>query len=233
MPSQKMFSTLRFRLLPRPFRERRALLPALLAVELCVLVVLAAVFVVGLPRQDDEFVVRDALLSQPDLPVGWTPVEAATYPYMTDSPLLTLLMEEETVAGAFSAFRDGRDSSAVATYVVFRPDEPLRLEFGGDSPDYDRIAPLVWETERLARQRLGEEPPELFVTATDAPAPGSLRGRTLAPPTGEGVQSDFVIFTKGSILALIVVEHPRGQEPFRPVDELAELVYSRIPDLLD
>ncbi len=233
MPSQKMFSTLRFRLLPQPLWERRALLRALLAVELCVLAVLAAAFVVGLSGQDDEFAARDALLAGPDLPSGWIPVEAASYPYIAHSPLLTLLMEEQTVAGAFSAFRDPQDSSAVATYVVFRPDEPLRLEFAGDSPDYARIAPLVLEAERLARERLGDEPPELFFAATDTPAPGSLRGRSLAPPTGEGVQSDFVLFTKGSALALIVVEHPHGQEPFRRVDELAQLVYSRIPDQLD
>jgi hypothetical protein len=89
------------------------------------------------------------------------------------------------------------------------------------------------ELERLARQRLDGTLPNIFFAATDVPAPGALRGRSLTPPTGEGVQSDFVLFTKGPVLALVVVEHPDAEEPFRPLHELAQLVYGRIQEQLD
>jgi hypothetical protein len=87
--------------------------------------------------------------------------------------------------------------------------------------------------ERLARQRLGGALPELFFAGTDVPVPGGLRGRSLAPPYGEGVQSESILFTTGPVMALVVVEHPRDQEPFRPVEELAQVVYSRIQEQLD
>lgn len=229
----EMLTALRFRLLPEPLRRRRSLLAALLAVELLVLAALVAAILLRAGSEDDDFVARETLLAQRDLPPGWAPVAAADYPYMTNSPLLRLMLEEETVAGAFSAYRDPQDSSAVATYVVFRPHEPLLLPADVDSGSLAKVAPLVLELERLARQRLDGALPELFFATTDVPTPGALRGRSLAPPTGEGVQSDSILFTTGPVLALVVVEHPGGEEPFRPVQELAQLVYGRIQEQLD
>jgi hypothetical protein len=194
---------------------------------------LAATALVRARGNGDEFVARETLLTESDLPSGWVPVEAAAYPYMTNSPLIRLLLEEETVAGAFSAYRDPEDSSTVATYVVFRPNEPLSLHAGDDDRTLETVSPLVIELERLARQRLGGAPPELFFATTDVPVPGSLRGRSLAPPTGEGVQSDSILFATGPVLALVVVENPRDTEPFRPVEELARTVYSRVLEQLD
>lgn len=217
---------------PKALTRRRGLFLALLAVEACLLAGLAIAFAVGLGSRDDELVAAETLLDERDLPAGWSPITAVAYPYMSNSPLITMLMEEETVAGAFAAYRDPQDSRAVATYVVFRPDEPLRIEFGTDGTDLDAIAPIVLEAERLAREHLGGGSPELFFAASDAPTPGAVRGRSLAPPTGEGVQSDFVLFTEGPALALVVVEHPKGEEPFRPVEELAQLVHGRIQEQL-
>ena len=194
---------------------------------------LATTILVRARAGGDEFVARETLLAEGDLPSGWVPVEAAAYPYMTNSPLLRLMLEKETVAGAFAAYRDSEDSSTVATYVVFRPDEPLALQTGDDDRTLKTMAPLVTELERLARQRLGGAPPELFFATTDVPIPGSLRGRSLAPPTGEGVQSDSILFATGPVLALVVEEHPRDGEPFQPVDELARIVYSRVLKQLD
>jgi hypothetical protein len=209
------------------------LLLALVVVELGLLAALLAVLAAR-AGGTDEFVARDTLLAEADLPAGWVPVEAAAYPYMTGSPLLSLMLEEETVAGAFSAYRDPEDSSAIATYVVFRPNKPLVLRAGGDDDrTLEKMTPLVAELERLARQRLGGAVPELFFASTDVPVPGALRGRSLAPPYGEGVQSETILFTAGSVLALVVIEHPQGQEPFRPVEELAQVVYSRIQGQLD
>jgi len=212
---------------------RRRLLLALLAIELVLLVSLVATVLARARGEGDEFVARETLLAEGDLPSGWVPVEAAAYPYMTNSPLILLLLEEETVAGAFSAYRDPEDSSTVASYVVFRPNEPLALQAGDDDHTLKTVAPLVAELERLARQRLGGASPELFFAATDVPIPGSLRGRSLAPPTGEGVQSDSILFATGPVLALVVVEHPRDTEPFQPVEELARVVYSRVLEQLD
>jgi len=229
-----MLTAFRFRSLLEPLRGRRRLLLTLVAVELVVLAGLVAAVLVRVGIEgDNDFVARETLLAEQDLPPGWLPVAAAAYPYVTNSPLLRLMMEEETVAGAFSAYRDPQDSSAIATYVVFRPDEPLMLLASRDSSTLGRVAPLVTELERLARQRLDGDLPELFFAATDIPAPGALRGRSLAPPSGEGVQSDFVLFTTGPVLALVVVEHPSGEEPFRPVEALAQLVYRRIQEQLD
>lgn len=229
----EMLTALRFRLLSEPLRRRRSLLAALLAVELVVLAALVAAILLRAGSEDDDFVARETLLAERDLPPGWAAVAAADYPYMTNSPLLHLMLEEETVAGAFSAYRDPQDSSAVATYVVFRPHEPLLLPADVDSGSLAKVAPLVLELERLARQRLDGALPELFFAVIDVPVPGALRGRSLAPPTGEGVESDFVLFTTGPVLALVVVEHPGGEEPFRPVQELAQLVYGRIQEQLD
>ena len=212
---------------------RRRLLLALLAVELALLVSLALTVLVRARSGGDEFVARETLLAEGDLPSGWVPVEAAAYPYMTNSPLIRLMLEKETVAGAFSAYRDPEDSSMVATYVVFRPGEPLTLQAGDDNRTLQTVTPLVAELERLARQRLGGATPELFFAATDVPIPGSLRGRSLAPPTGEGVQSDSVLFATGPVLALVVVENPRDTEPFQPVEELARVVYNRVLQQLD
>ena len=214
-------------------RGRRGLLLALVVVELGLLLGLLGVLVARAGSEDGEFVARDTLLAESDLPSGWVPVEAAAYPYMTNSPLVRLLLEEETVAGAFSAYRDPEDSAAVATYVVFRPDKPLALQGSSDNRTLETVTPLVAELERLARQRLGGAIPELFFAGTDVPVPGALRGRSLAPPYGEGVQSEFILFTTGPVMALVVVEHPRDQEPFRPVEDLAKVVYSRIQRQLD
>ena len=208
------------------------MLLALVVVELGLLAGLLAVLAAR-AGGTDEFVARDTLLAEGDLPAGWVPVEAAAYPYMTGSPLLSLMLEEETVAGAFSAYRDPEDSSAIATYVVFRPNKPLVLRASDDDRTLEKMTPLVAELERLARQRLGGAVPELFFASTDVPVPGALRGRSLAPPYGEGVQSETILFIEGSVLALVVIEHPRGQEPFRPVEELAQVVYSRIQEQLD
>ena len=212
---------------------RRRLLLALLALEAVLLMGLAVTVFARARGGSDEFVARETLLAENDLPSGWVPVEATAYPYATNSPLIRLLLEEETVAGAFSAYRDPEDSSTVATYVVFRPNEPLSLQTGDDDHTLKTVAPLVAELERLARQRLGGASPELFFAATDVPVSGSLRGRSLAPPTDEGVQSDSVLFATGPVLALVVVEHPRDSEPFQPVEELARLVYSRVLEQLD
>jgi hypothetical protein len=209
------------------------LLVALAAVELAMLIALVATLLLAAGGDTDDFVARETLLAERDLPQGWAPVEAAVYPYMTNSPLLTLLLEEETVAGAFSAYRDPQDSSAVATYVVFRPGEPPLLPADGDFQRLGEMAPLVLELERLARQRLEGDLPDLFLAFTDVPTPGALRGRSLAPPRGEGIQSDSILFTTGPVLALVVVEHPGGQEPFRPVEELAQLVHGRVLEQLD
>ena len=233
MLSRKLLPALRFRRLPGLPGGRRRLLLALLAIELALFVSLVTTVLVRARAGGDEFVARETLLAEGDLPSGWVPVEAAAYPYMTNSPLLRLMLENETVAGAFSAYRDPEDSSAVATYVVFRPNEPLSLQVGDDDRTLETMTPLVVELERLARQRLGRASPELFFAATDVPIPGSLRGRSLAPPTGEGVQSDSVLFATGPVLALVVVEHPRGEEAFRPVEELAQLVYSRVLEQLN
>jgi len=231
--SRKLLPAFRFRRLPGLPRGRRRLLLALLAIELVLLVGLVVTVFVRARGGGDEFVARETLLAEGDLPSGWVPVEATAYPYMTNSPLILLLLEEETVAGAFSAYRDPEDSSTVATYVVFRPNEPLTLQTGDDDRTLGTVAPLVAELERLARQRLGGALPELFFAATDVPIPGSLRGRSLAPPTGEGVQSDSVLFATGPVLALVVVEHPRDTEPFQPVEELARVVYNRVLQQLD
>jgi hypothetical protein len=221
------------RRLPGSLGGRQRLLLALLAIELALLVSLATTIFVRARAEGDEFVARETLLAEGDLPSGWVPVDAAAYPYMTNSPLLRLMLEKETVAGAFAAYRDSEDSSTVATYVVFRPDEPLALQTGDDDRTLKTMAPLVTELERLARQRLGGAPPELFFATTDVPIPGALRGRSLAPPTGEGVQSDYILFATGPVLALVVEEHPRDKEPFQPVDELAQIVYSRVLKQLD
>jgi hypothetical protein len=214
-------------------RGRRGLLLALFVVELGLLVGLLGVLAARAGGEDGEFAAMDTLLAEGDLPSGWVPIEAAAYPYMTNSPLVRLLMEEETVAGAFSAYRDPEDSAGVATYVVFRPDAPLALQAEGDQRTLETMTPLVAEMERLARQRLGGALPELFFASSDVPVPGALRGRSLAPPYGEGVQSESILFTTGPVMALVVVEHPRGQEPFRSVEELAQVVYSRIQRQLD
>jgi hypothetical protein len=231
--SRKLLPALRFRRLPGLPGGRRRLLLALLAIELALLVSLALTIQVRARGGGDEFVARETLLAEGDLPSGWVPVEAAAYPYMTNSPLIRLMLEEETVAGAFSAYRDPEDSSTVATFVVFRPGEPLALQAGDDDRTLQTVTPLVAELERLARQRLGGALPEVFFAAADEPIPGSLRGRSLAPPTGEGVQSDFVLFATGPVLALVVVENPRDTEPFQPVEELARIVYSRVLEQLD
>jgi len=214
-------------------RGRRGLLLALVVVELGLLLGLLGVLAARAGGEDGEFAATETLLAEGDLPSGWLPIEAAAYPYMTNSPLVSLLLEEETVAGAFSAYRDPEDSAAVATYVVFRPDAPLALQTEEDPGTLETMTPLVAEMERLARQRLGGALPDLFFAGTDVPVPGALRGRSLAPPYGEGVQSEFILFTTGPVMALVVVEHPRGQEPFRPVEELAQVVYSRIQKQLD
>jgi len=229
--SQKLLRPLRS--LPGLPGGRRRLLLALLAIELALLASLVATVLVRAGGGGDEFVARETLLAEGDLPSGWVPVEATAYPYMTNSPLIRLMLEKETVAGAFSAYRDPEDSSTVATYVVFRPDKPLALHAGDDDRTLKTMAPLVTELERLARQRLDGALPELFFAATDVPIPGSLRGRSLAPPTGEGVQSDSILFATGPVLAVVVVEHPRNAELFRPVDELAQIVYSRVLKQLD
>jgi hypothetical protein len=226
--------------LTRPLRSlpvlpggRRRLLLAFLAVELILLVSLVTTILVRARAGGDEFAARETLLAEGDLPSGWVPVDATAYPYMTNSPLLRLMLEKETVAGAFSAYRDPEDSSTVATYVVFRPDEPLALQATDDDRTLKTIAPLVLELERLARQRLGGAGPELFFAVSDVPIPGSLRGRSLAPPTGEGVQSDSILFATGPVLALVVLEHPRDKEPFQPVEELAQIVYGRVMEQLN
>ena len=206
---------------------------ALLGVELLVVAGLVTAMVLRAVGESDEFVARETLVAQQDLPAGWVPVEAAAYPYMVNSPLLRLMLEEETVAGAFSAYRNPEDSSAVASYVVFRPNAPPALQSTGDDRPLQTLAPLVAELERLARRRLDGGSPELVFTASDVPVAGSVRGRTLAPPIGDGVQSDFVLFTTGPVLALVVVEHPRSEQAFRPVEGLARLVHGRIQEQLD
>ena len=233
-PSPLILTSLRFHLLPGPLRRRRHLLVALLAVELAVLAALvAAIPIITADDPGDGFAAYDTLLAEHDLPPGWIPVEAAAFPYMANSPLLTLLMEEETVAGAFSAYRDPNDSFAVATYVVFRPHDPLLLPADPDSGSLEKVTLLVIELERLARQRLDGALPNIYFAAADVPTAGALRGRSLTPPTGEGVQSDFVLFATGPVLAVVMVEHPDEEEPFRPVEELAQLVYSRIQEQLE
>lgn len=224
-----------FRSLPSSefLRGRRGLLLALVVIELGLLVGLLGVLAAKAGGEDGEFDAIETLLAENDLPAGWLSIEAAAYPYLTNSPLVRLLLEEETVAGAFSAYRDPEDSEAIATYVVFRPDAPLALQTEGDPRALESVTSLVAEMERLARQRLGGAPPELFFSGTDVPVPGALRGRSLAPPYGEGVQSESILFTTGPVMALVVVEHPRGREPFQPVEELAQLVYSRIQEQLD
>ncbi len=214
-------------------RGRRALLVSLLALEIVILSGWAISVLVKVGGEDEEFVARETLLFEDDLPPGWVPVEAAAYPYMTNSPLIRLLLEEETVAGAFSAYRDPANTSAVATYVVFRPEAPLALQTGEDGRTLGEVAPLVIEMERLARQRLDGGIPEVFFAATDVPIAGALRGRSLAPPEGEGIQSESILFSTGPVLALVMVEHPRGEEPFRPVEELAQIVHRRIQEQLD
>jgi hypothetical protein len=216
-----------------PTRGRRRLLLALLALELLLLSGLSATVILRALDRNHEFAARETLLAEKDLPPGWAPVEAAAYPYMEGSPLLTVMLQDETVAGAFSAYRSPDDSSAVATYVVFRPDEPLVLRAGSDDASLQGVAPLVLELERLARQRMSGALPELFFADSDVPIPGSLRGRSVAPPTGEAVQSESILFATGPVTAMVVVEHPRGQEPFRPIEELAQLVYNRIQEQLD
>ena len=206
---------------------------ALLTIELALLVSLGLTALVKAKAGAHEFTARDTVLAAGDLPSGWVPVEAVAYPYMTNSPLLRLMLENETVAGAFSAYRDPQDSSTVATYVVFRPDKPPTLHTGDDNRTLETVTPLVLELERLARQRLDGGLPELFFAATDVPVPDSLRGRSLAPPTGEGVQSDSILFVQGPVLALVVMEHPRGEEPFQPIEELAQIVYGRVLQQLD
>ena len=37
----------------------------------------------------------ETLLAENDLPSGWVPVEATAYPYVTNSPLIRLLLEED------------------------------------------------------------------------------------------------------------------------------------------
>jgi hypothetical protein len=231
--SQKLSPAFRHPRLPRFLGGRRRLLFALLAIELALLVGLGLTALVKAKAGAHEFVARDTVLTAGDLPSGWVPVDATTYPYMKNSPLLSLMLEKETVAGAFSAYRDPQDSSTIATYVVFRPDQPLALHTGDDDRTLETVTPLVLEMERLARQRLDGGLPELFFAATDAPVPGSLRARSIAPPTGESVQSDSILFVQGPVLALVVMEHPRGEEPFQPIEELARIVYGRVLQQLD
>ena len=45
-------------------------------------------------------------------------------------------------------------------------------------------------------------------------------------------RTKWVFFTEGPVLALVVVEHPDDEEPFRPVEELAQLIYGRIQEQL-
>jgi len=231
--SRKLLSMLRYPTLAALPRGRRRLLLALLALEVVLLVGLGATAFAKARGEGDDFVARETLLAEGDLPSGWVPVEPTAYPYMKDSPLLRLMLQEETVAGAFSAYRDPEDSSTVATYVVFRPDDPLVLHTGDDDRTLETVTPLVTDLERLGRQRLGGALPELFFASTDVPIPGSLRGRSLAPPTGEGVQSDFILFAAGPVLAVVVVENPHDGKPFRTVEELAQIVYSRVMEQLD
>lgn len=227
MPSLSIArAAVRGRLPSRP-GDRVRIFAALLAFELLALLALVA-FLIVTSQGSDEFLARRTLLAEPDLPAGWVPVPADTYPFMEDSPVVRLLLEDETVAGAFAAYRDATDSSAVATYVVYRPNEPLTLTGDPTGDDLTSFSLLVTDMERLARQRLSNALPEVSFAVTDVPVPGALRGRSLAPPTGAGVQSDFILFTAGPALVLIVEEHPRGEEPFQPIEELARTVHSRL-----
>jgi hypothetical protein len=216
---------------PGSVSARWRLLIGLVAFEFFALLALIAFLLVA-ARGSDEFQARRALLAEPDLPSGWVPVAADTYPFMTDSPLIRLLLDDETVAGAFSAYRDPTDSYAIATYLIFRPDQPLTLAEEPRGADLTQFALLVTDMERLARQRLHGVLPEVSFAVSEVPVPGALRGRSLAPVAEDGVQADYVVFTTGPVLALIVVEHPRGQEPFRSVEELAQIVHDRILDEL-
>ena len=207
--------------------DRARIFAGLLAFELLAVLALIA-FLLVTARGSDEFLARRTLLAEPDLPPGWVPVPADTYPFMEDSPLVRLLLEEETVAGAFSAYRDPTDSSAVATYVVYRPDAPFTLTGVPTGDDLTPFVLLVTDMERLARQRLSGALPEVSFAVSDVPVPGALRGRSLAPVTEGGVQSDFILFTTGPALALVVEEHARGEEPFRPIEDLARIVHSRL-----
>lgn len=231
MPTLSPLSAPALRWFPGSLSVRWRLLVGLVVFEFFALLALIAFLLVA-ARESDEFVARRALLAEPDLPSGWVPVAAESYPFMKDSPLIRLLQEEETVAGAFSAYRDPTDSSSIATYLVFRPDQPLTLAEQPREADLTRFALLVTDMERLARQRLHGAVPEVSFAVTDVPVPGALRGRSLAPVAQDAVQSDFILFTTGPVLALVVVEHPRGQESFRPVEELAHIVHSRILDEL-
>ncbi len=231
LPSPSILSAAVLRRFPRRLSGRGKLLAGLVGVELLLLLALIA-FVVVSARGGDEFQARRALLAEGDLPAGWVAVSPDTYPFMENSPVIRLLLEEETVAGAFSSYRDPTDSSAVATYVVFRPDAPLTLEGEPRGEDLTRLALLVSEMERLGRERLGGVLPEVAFAVSDVPVSGSLRGRSVAPVVGEGMQSDFVVFSAGPVMALVMVEHPRGEEPFRSVEELASLVHGRILDEL-
>jgi hypothetical protein len=211
---------------PFPGRLGR-LLVGLVALEFLALLALIA-FVVVPTHESEGFQARKTLLAETDLPPGWVPVPANTYPFMTDSPVVNLLLDQDTEAGAFSAYRDPTDSSAVATYVVYRPEEPVTLEGEPRGEQLPLLALLVSDMERLARQQLDGSLPEVSFAVTDVPVSGALRGRSLAPPVGDGVQSDFIVFSTGSALALVVVEQPRGQEPFRSVEDLASIVHSRL-----
>lgn len=227
MPSLSIVWTPVRRWFPSRPGDRVRIFAGLLASELLALLALIA-FLLVTARGSDEFLAPRTLLAEPDLPPGWVPVPADTYPFMEDSSLVRLLLEEETVAGAFSAYRDPTDSSTVASYVIYRPDDPLTL---ADDPTKDDLTPfalLVTDMERLARQRLSGALPEVSFAVSDVPVPGALRGRSLAPVTEEGVQSDFIVFTTGSVLALVVEEHPRGEEPFQSIEELARIVHSRL-----
>jgi hypothetical protein len=231
LPLPSTLSALIPRWSPRRLGARGSLLAGLVVFEFFALLAVIAFLLVSAGESDD-FRARGALLAERDLPPGWVPVSADTYPFVENSPVIRLLLEEETVAGAFSAYRDPTDSSAVATYVVFRPDDPLALEGEPRAEELTRFALLVSEMERLARQQLHGALPEVSFAVSEVPVPGALRGRSLAPAVGDGVQSDFILFTTGPVLALVVVEQPRGQEPFQPVDELARIVYGRILDEL-
>ena len=190
---------------------------------------LLALLAVGCRGGGQDASLLDVALSSGDVPADWVSADFGQEEGRDLWEILPELLTADSEAHLFiRAFQEEDGRHGVATILIETEEAAALPQIGEDERALGPLARLLEQQDVLLSPIVLGGDPGTYFAAIDAPVPGSLRSR-LVRLLDEGLLfSDSVIFSSGTVLAVVTVWYPEEDDPLRDVDDLADEVEARL-----
>lgn len=176
---------------------------------------------------------NEVALSERDLPADWVLADFDQAEGRVLWDLLPELLTSNSEAQLFArAFQDEAGRHGAAT-ILISTDDPAALPNPAEGQRVlGPLARLLVASEGLWGPPVVGGDPGTYFASSEIPIPGSLHSRLVGLLDDGSLYSDSLVFSSGSVLAVVTVWYPEDEGPFQEIEELAVMVEERLRSYL-